>query len=91
MLRSCNGSREHFPDCCVRATSEARTFDDLVLTLRFCRSMDSDRRQPWLLTKHLAGDDRLEQMVAATRPEPDVARRGCPSQPGPPFAPQNSV
>ena len=45
-LRSCNGSRQHFPNCCVRATStEAQMRDNSVLTLRFCRSMDSNRRQ----------------------------------------------
>jgi hypothetical protein len=32
-----------------------------------------DRRQPCPRTRRLAGDDRLERMVAATRPEPDVA------------------
>jgi hypothetical protein len=37
MLRSCNGSRQHFPNCCVRATStEAQMRDSSGLTLRFC-------------------------------------------------------
>jgi hypothetical protein len=37
MLRSCNGSRQHFPNCCVRATStEAQMRDSSGLTLPLC-------------------------------------------------------
>ena len=37
MLRSCNGSRQHFLNCCVRATStEAQMRDNSVLMRRFC-------------------------------------------------------
>ena len=41
MLRSCNGSRQHFLDCCVRAT---RIRDNSILTLRFCE-VDGFRRR----------------------------------------------
>ena len=45
MLRSCNGSRQHFLDCCVRATStEAQMRDNSILTLRFCE-VDGFRRR----------------------------------------------
>ncbi|MBT1510806.1 hypothetical protein KIP88_09850 [Bradyrhizobium sp. SRL28] len=37
MLRSCNGSRQHFLNCCVHATStEARMRDNSILMPRFC-------------------------------------------------------
>jgi hypothetical protein len=38
-LRSCNGSRQHFLDCCVHATStEAQMRDNSILTQRILRS-----------------------------------------------------
>jgi hypothetical protein len=40
MLQSCNGSRQHFLDCCVRAT---QIRDNSILTLRFCE-VDGFRR-----------------------------------------------
>jgi hypothetical protein len=92
MLRSCNGSRQHFPNCCVRATlTEAQMRDDLVLTLRLCE-VDGFRTG----VSHVPGLDASPVMTALSgwsrrhiRSRTSLARLPQPADQ--PFAPQNSV
>jgi hypothetical protein len=106
MLRSCNGSRQHFLNCCVHATStEAQKRGNSVLTLRFLRARRVSKKEcrwttgfsgipdhpPQCASAHKAGDDDLGRIVAASRPETDDVPPGCPSRPGSPSTPQNSV
>ena len=67
MLRSCNGSRQHFPNCCVRAT---RIRDNSILTLRFCE-VDGFRR------RSRCGSLRLRPRARSNSPPGERASNAC--------------
>jgi hypothetical protein len=81
MLRSCNGSRQHFLDCCVRATQMR---DNSILTLRFYevdgfRRRDrcgSRRRRPRLRSHSPPGERAFNGAFAASVNKASFAPRG---------------
>ena len=67
MLRSCNGSRQHFLDCCVHATSTKRRCATMrLLRLRICK-LDGLRRSNRCGSRRLHPPTAIEQLPANAR------------------------
>ena len=82
MLRSCNGSRQHFLDCCVHATwieaIDGFRRRNRCGSLRLSSSTAIEQPASAVIP-HSAGDDGPVRIVATGPLEADVVRAGCPA------------